>query len=183
VCVCLCGYNYVCDHYTLHMYLHYCLSSHLHTIVSPRVYTHTLTIFLPHTCTLAPTLLPPHTHSTWAGPAWSAAQTLLSVLLSIQSLMNEKPYHNEPGFEQVCNTASRNCFIYQSFHPTIYPLPASLSMCLSIISLCLSHFVCFSGVRLTEWVCLEVCVCVCVLRTVQIACLLVTSCPTWKQCT
>lgn len=37
---------------------------------------------------------------TWTGPAWSPANTLLTVLLSIQSLMNEKPYHNEPGFEE-----------------------------------------------------------------------------------
>ncbi|KAL1444962.1 hypothetical protein MTO96_045281, partial [Rhipicephalus appendiculatus] len=35
---------------------------------------------------------------TWSGPAWSPAQGLESVLISIQSLMNEKPYHNEPGF-------------------------------------------------------------------------------------
>ncbi|XP_019714179.1 ubiquitin-conjugating enzyme E2 Z [Hippocampus comes] len=37
---------------------------------------------------------------TWTGPAWSPAQSISSVLLSIQSLMTEKPYHNEPGFEQ-----------------------------------------------------------------------------------
>ncbi|KAI1279585.1 Ubiquitin-conjugating enzyme E2 Z [Halotydeus destructor] len=36
---------------------------------------------------------------TWSGPGWSPANNLSSVLLSIQSLMNEKPYHNEPGFE------------------------------------------------------------------------------------
>ena len=36
---------------------------------------------------------------TWDGPGWSAANTLYSTLLSIQSLMNEKPYHNEPGYE------------------------------------------------------------------------------------
>ncbi|KAL1417513.1 hypothetical protein MTO96_000610 [Rhipicephalus appendiculatus] len=35
---------------------------------------------------------------TWSGPPWSPAQGLESVLISIQSLMNEKPYHNEPGF-------------------------------------------------------------------------------------
>lgn len=34
---------------------------------------------------------------TWSGPGWSPANNLSSVLLSIQSLMNEKPYHNEPG--------------------------------------------------------------------------------------
>ena len=36
---------------------------------------------------------------TWAGPGWSPAQTLSSVLLSVQSLMGERPYANEPGFE------------------------------------------------------------------------------------
>lgn len=38
---------------------------------------------------------------TWTGPAWSPAQSISSVLISIQSLMTENPYHNEPGFEQV----------------------------------------------------------------------------------
>ncbi|GLV43759.1 Parkin Interacting Substrate [Carabus blaptoides fortunei] len=34
---------------------------------------------------------------TWTGPAWSPAQQIASLLVSIQSLMNEKPYFNEPG--------------------------------------------------------------------------------------
>ena len=37
---------------------------------------------------------------TWTGPGWSPAQSLSSVLISIQSLLNETPYHNEPGFER-----------------------------------------------------------------------------------
>jgi len=40
-------------------------------------------------------------HRTWSGPGWTPAQSLSSVLVSIQSLMNEKPYHNEPGFSKV----------------------------------------------------------------------------------
>lgn len=36
---------------------------------------------------------------TWSGPCWSPALSLCSVLISIQSILNEKPYHNEPGFE------------------------------------------------------------------------------------
>lgn len=36
---------------------------------------------------------------TWMGPAWSPAHNLSSLLISIQSLLNDKPYHNEPGFE------------------------------------------------------------------------------------
>ncbi|PAA75503.1 hypothetical protein BOX15_Mlig016234g1 [Macrostomum lignano] len=35
---------------------------------------------------------------TWEGPCWTPAMGLRSVLLSVQSLMNEKPYRNEPGF-------------------------------------------------------------------------------------
>ncbi|TNN07265.1 Ubiquitin-conjugating enzyme E2 Z isoform 2 [Schistosoma japonicum] len=35
---------------------------------------------------------------TWQGPEWTPAQSLSSVLISIQSLMNDKPYFNEPGF-------------------------------------------------------------------------------------
>lgn len=37
---------------------------------------------------------------TWTGPSWSAALSISSLILSIQSLMNSKPYHNEPGFEK-----------------------------------------------------------------------------------
>ncbi|BES95643.1 Ubiquitin-conjugating enzyme E2Z [Nesidiocoris tenuis] len=37
---------------------------------------------------------------TWSGPAWTPALTLSSVLISIQSLLTENPYHNEPGFER-----------------------------------------------------------------------------------
>ncbi|KAK3929324.1 Ubiquitin-conjugating enzyme E2 Z [Frankliniella fusca] len=36
---------------------------------------------------------------TWSGPCWSPAQSICSVLISIQSVLNEKPYHNEPGYE------------------------------------------------------------------------------------
>lgn len=34
-----------------------------------------------------------------SGEQWSAVQSITSVLLSIQSLMHDKPYHNEPSFE------------------------------------------------------------------------------------
>jgi len=35
-----------------------------------------------------------------SGEQWSAVQSVTSVLLSIQSLLHDKPYHNEPSFEQ-----------------------------------------------------------------------------------
>lgn len=37
---------------------------------------------------------------TWQGPGWSPVQTIGSVLLSIQSLMNERPFFYEPGLEK-----------------------------------------------------------------------------------
>jgi len=44
---------------------------------------------------------------TWSGPQWTASQTLTSVLCSIQSLMTEKPYQNEPGQEEMKATSKR----------------------------------------------------------------------------
>ena len=40
---------------------------------------------------------------TWRGESgeqWSAVQNAQSVMVSIQSLMDDMPYHNEPGFEK-----------------------------------------------------------------------------------
>jgi len=36
---------------------------------------------------------------TWSGPGWTTVLNLNTVLLSIQSLLNENPLTNEPGFE------------------------------------------------------------------------------------
>jgi ubiquitin-conjugating enzyme E2 Z len=38
--------------------------------------------------------------NTWNGPSWTSCLTLSSVLVSIQSLLNEIPIRNEPGFER-----------------------------------------------------------------------------------
>ncbi|KAL8570196.1 ubiquitin-conjugating enzyme E2 Ze [Nucella lapillus] len=56
---------------------------------------------------------------TWSGPAWSPAQSLSSVLISIQSLMNEKPYHNEPGFEQERNAGDTSRYNEIIRHETL----------------------------------------------------------------
>lgn len=47
--------------------------------------------------------------NTWSGPSWTSVQTLSSVLLSIQSLLNEYPLRNEPGFE---NELDSKCKMY-----------------------------------------------------------------------
>lgn len=38
---------------------------------------------------------------TWSGPGWSSIMTTKSILLSIQSLLNENPINNEPGYENL----------------------------------------------------------------------------------
>ena len=48
---------------------------------------------------------------TWSGPGWSVCCTLTSVLLSLQSLLNDYPIHNEPGWENISNTDDR-CVSY-----------------------------------------------------------------------
>ena len=45
---------------------------------------------------------------TWTGPKWSSVQTLRSVLLSIQSLLDEYPIINEPGWEETKNNDSKS---------------------------------------------------------------------------
>lgn len=45
---------------------------------------------------------------TWSGPGWSVCCTLTSVLLSLQSLLNETPIHNEPGWENIEPNDSRS---------------------------------------------------------------------------
>eukprot|EP00993_Chasmostoma_nieuportense_P003004 NODE_3754_length_907_cov_24.012821_g3601_i0.p1 GENE.NODE_3754_length_907_cov_24.012821_g3601_i0~~NODE_3754_length_907_cov_24.012821_g3601_i0.p1 ORF type:complete len:260 (+),score=46.85 NODE_3754_length_907_cov_24.012821_g3601_i0:56-835(+) len=37
---------------------------------------------------------------TWTGPCWQPSQTLSTVLLSLQTILNTEPYRNEPGFEE-----------------------------------------------------------------------------------
>ena len=44
---------------------------------------------------------------TWSGPGWTVCCTLSTVLVSIQSLLNEYPIHNEPGWESIPNNDNR----------------------------------------------------------------------------
>ena len=37
-------------------------------------------------------------YPTWSGPPWAPSLTLWYLLMSIRSLLNEAPFHNEPGF-------------------------------------------------------------------------------------
>lgn len=39
--------------------------------------------------------------NTWSGPQWTSCQSLHSVLISLQTLLNEMPLQNEPGYENV----------------------------------------------------------------------------------
>lgn len=69
---------------------------------------------------------------TWTGPAWSPAQSLASVLISIQSLLNENPYYNEPGFDQERNPGDSSRYNDIIQHETI-----RVAVC-SMVEACLS---------------------------------------------
>lgn len=55
---------------------------------------------------------------TWNGPSWRSIMTLKTILLSIQSLMNDFPITNEPGYENTNRNSQinidYNCYI--TFH-------------------------------------------------------------------
>jgi len=46
--------------------------------------------------------------NTWSGPKWTSCQNVSSVLVSIQSILNENPIHNEPGWENENGSISKN---------------------------------------------------------------------------
>lgn len=45
---------------------------------------------------------------TWEGPQWTSCQTLKSVLVSIQSILDEYPMRNEPSFEKLHANNQKN---------------------------------------------------------------------------
>ena len=60
--------------------------------------------------------------NTWHGPGWTSVQTLSSVLLSIQSLMNVHPIQNEPGWETEIGMKSKefnNVINYHNINTSI----------------------------------------------------------------
>lgn len=62
---------------------------------------------------------------TWSGPPWTKIMTLKTVLLSIQSLLDDFPLKNEPGFEKTKRDDIRNieynCYIiYHNYRLAIH---------------------------------------------------------------
>ena len=55
---------------------------------------------------------------TWDGPGWSPVMNLSCVVVSIQSLMNEEPYRNEPGYDKASDDEVRD-YNYVIQHETI----------------------------------------------------------------
>ena len=46
--------------------------------------------------------------NTWDGPKWTSTQSLSSILLTLQSILNEFPLQNEPGFDRETGIKSIN---------------------------------------------------------------------------
>ncbi|KAH7956993.1 ubiquitin-conjugating enzyme E2 Z [Rhipicephalus sanguineus] len=74
---------------------------------------------------------------TWTGPAWSPAQCISSVLISIQSLLSENPYYNEPGFENERRPGDSKQYNLIVQHETIrVAVCDAIEACLNGSSLC-----------------------------------------------
>jgi len=48
---------------------------------------------------------------TWSGPSWTSAMTISTIILAIQSILDENPLRNEPGYDK--NAASLE---HQKYH-------------------------------------------------------------------
>ena len=44
---------------------------------------------------------------TWSGPSWTTVMNLETILIDLQSLMNDNPIQNEPGFESETGSAAK----------------------------------------------------------------------------
>ena len=45
---------------------------------------------------------------TWSGPNWTSIMDISSILLSIQSLLNQNPLHHEPGYDKNYSVLNEN---------------------------------------------------------------------------
>ncbi|KAI9090532.1 small conjugating protein ligase-like protein [Phlyctochytrium arcticum] len=59
-----------------------------------------------------------------AGEKWSAAHGILSILISIQSLLSDKPYHNEPGQED-----EKSVVLIENYNKKIMHETLRVSLC------------------------------------------------------
>ena len=50
---------------------------------------------------------------------WSAVQSVSSVLMSIQSLLHDAPYHNEPSFEKDDGSGDPQRYNHKILHETL----------------------------------------------------------------
>jgi len=51
---------------------------------------------------------------TWSGPSWTSIMTIGTVILSLQTVLNDNPIQNEPGFERTAVT-SKNALAYNKY--------------------------------------------------------------------
>ena len=61
--------------------------------------------------------------NTWSGPKWTTVMHIGSVLVSIQSLLDENPLRNEPGFEKDVSLRNKNYNLvveYDTYQQLIY---------------------------------------------------------------
>lgn len=59
---------------------------------------------------------------TWSGPKWTVCMSMTTVLCSIQSLMSEMPYRNEPGHDNDSDATCKkynDCIDYHNFRISI----------------------------------------------------------------
>ena len=77
---------------------------------------------------------------TWSGPKWTTIMDISSVLLTIQSLLDNNPLYHEPGFNHKNNKLLNNNYNEIIFYETIH------SLCIKNILYTPDDFICFKNI-------------------------------------
>jgi len=82
---------------------------------------------------------------TWNGPKWTSIMDISSVLLTIQSLLDNNPLYHEPGFNnqnnKIMNDNYNEIIFYESIH----------SLCIKNLLYTPNDFICFKNIMIQSF--------------------------------
>ena len=82
---------------------------------------------------------------TWNGPKWTSIMDISTVLITIQSLLDNDPLNHEPGFNNKNNLKMHENYNEIIFYETIN------SLCIQNLITTPEKFICFKGIMIQEF--------------------------------
>ena len=82
---------------------------------------------------------------TWNGPKWTSIMDISTILITIQSLLDNDPLNHEPGFNKKNNLKMHENYNEIIFYETIN------SLCIQNLITTPEKFICFKGIMIQEF--------------------------------